>query len=177
MPWHEDYTHPLLYEYWEPNPEHHGSYHSEWTTMDEAAWRENVRLWMKAVERFARLGGVVTAGADSGSGYHLFGFGYVRELEMHVEAGFSPLETIRHATADAARVLGADRLGQVRVGWAADLIVVPGNPIADLKRLYADYGSGGVRWTIRDGMVFDAPALALEVKQMVRDAKKGAATR
>lgn len=91
---------------------------------------------------------------------------------MHVEAGFSPLETIRHATADAARVLGAEKLGQVRVGWTADLIVVPGNPIEDLKRLYGDFGSGGVRYTIKEGRVYDAPALLREVKAFVREARQ-----
>ena len=173
LAWHADYTHPLLYEYWEPNPEVHGSYHTEWTTMDEASWREHMRLWMKAVKRFARLGGTVTTGADAGSGYHLFGFGYVRELEMHVEAGFSPLETIRHATSDGARVLGVERLGQVRVGWKADLVLVPGNPVADLKTLYGDFGGGGVRWTIKDGRVYDAPALLREVKEFVHKARVG----
>lgn len=171
LPWHDTYTHPELYQYWEPNPEHHGSYHTEWTTVDETSWREDMRLWMKAVLRFARLGGTVTAGADAGSAYHLFGFGFVRELETHVEAGFSPLEAIRHATADAARVLGAERLGQVRVGWRADLVLVEGNPIADLKRLYGDFGPGGVRWTIREGRIYDAPALLREVREEVRRAR------
>jgi imidazolonepropionase-like amidohydrolase len=171
LPWHADYTHPLLYQFWEPNPQNHGSYHTEWTTMDEAAWREDMRLWMEAVRRFARLGGVVTTGADAGAAYHLFGFGFVRELEMHVEAGFRPLETIRHATADAAKVLGFSKAGQVRVGYTADLVLVEGNPIADLKRLYGDFGSGGVRWTIKEGRIYDAPALLREVKEQVRRAR------
>ena len=171
LPWHDRYTFPGLYEFWEPNPDNHGSYHSEWTTLDEAAWREHQSLWMRAVRTFERLGGTVTAGADEGAAYHLFGFGFIRELEAHVEAGFTPFEAVRHATADAAEVLGADRLGQVRVGWTADLIVVDGNPMADLKRLYGDYGSGGVRWTIKDGRVFDAPALLREVREMVARAR------
>lgn len=171
LPWHERYTFPGLYEFWEPNPLNHGSYHSDWTTLDEAAWREHQVLWMRAVRMFERLGGTVVTGADEGAAYHLFGFGFIRELEAHVEAGFTPFETIRHATADAARVLGVERLGQVRVGWTADLIVVEGNPMADLKRLYGDYGSGGVRWTIKDGRVFDAPALLREVREMVTRAR------
>ncbi len=169
LPWLRDYAHPDTTVNWEPDPTVHGSFQSEWTTVDEVAWRQHFQLWMRAVRYFARNGGMVTAGADAGAGFHLFGFGFIRELEMHVEAGFSPLETLRHATANSAEILGEEKLGKLRPGWTADLILVEGNPIADLKRLYGAYGpaGAGVRWTIKDGRVYDAPALLREVREQV----------
>lgn len=173
LPWHDRYTHPDLYRGWLPNPAHHGSFHSEWTSVDEAMWRQDIQIWMETVHRFAGAGGVVTAGSDAGSNFHLYGFGYVRELEAQVEAGFRPLEVIRHATGNAGKVLGVDRLGQIRPGWIADMIVVPRNPLADFKALYGDFGTGGVRWTIKAGRVFDAPALLKEVRDQVQAARRG----
>ena len=85
--------------------------------------------WTSSVSS-ATKGGLVTTGDDAGYIYSLYGFGIARELELHEEAGFDPLEVIEHATWNGARMLGLDdRLGKVREGFVADLLVVNGNPL------------------------------------------------
>lgn len=176
LPWHARYTLPALYGFWEPSEENHGSYHHEWTSEDEAAWSQNFRIWMDSLRAFAKVGGKVITGSDAGSIYNLYGFGYIRELELLQEAGFRPLQVIRAATSTSAEVLGEEDLGQVRVGFLADLIVVNGNPVKDLKVLFGDFGSGGIRYTIKGGAVFDAARLLREVGEMVTQARRRATT-
>jgi imidazolonepropionase-like amidohydrolase len=138
---------------------------------------------MKAVLDFDRKGGVIGTGDDAGFIYQLYGFGLLRELELHQEAGFSTLKVIQHATSNGAKILGKDdTIGRVRVGYKADLIVVNGNPLENLKVL-SPLGveeirdgkavkSGGVEWTIRDGVPFHAPTLAAEIRNLVAVAKR-----
>ncbi|HUF25944.1 MAG TPA: amidohydrolase family protein [Gemmatimonadaceae bacterium] len=180
LPWFRDYALPNLLAFFEPDPHRHGSYHMDWTTADEIMWRDNMRLWMNWVREYAARGGNVTVGSDAGFIYHLYGFATIREMELHQEAGFHPLEVIRHATSNGARALGLERTGVIRPGFEADLIVVDGNPLHNMKVLYGtgvqvvEDGQlrtrGGVRYTIKDGIVFDAPALLAEVREMVRSA-------
>jgi imidazolonepropionase-like amidohydrolase len=67
----------------------------------------------------------------------MYGFGMLRNLELHQEAGFHPLRVLRHATVNGARVLRAENtIGRVRAGWSADLLIVNGNPLEDFKVLY-----------------------------------------
>src|SRR5437867_215232 len=132
-------------------------------------WRNNYRIWMRWVREYARRGGNVTVGSDAGFICHLFGFGTIRELELHQEAGFHPIEVIQQATSNGAKALGLPNTGVVRVGWKADLAVVNGNPLHNLKVLYGlgldviENGKvvhrGGVKYTVKDGVVFDAPQL------------------
>lgn len=182
QPQFRDYLHPALAKFFEPNRNHHGSFFFHWTTADEIYWKENYRLWMQALVQFARLGGVITTGEDAGFIYQIYGFGYLRELELHQEAGFHPLKVIQHATLNGARVLGEQhRLGRLRAGWAADLIVVNGNPLENLKILNpmgveiyrgeSKTRGGGIEWTVKDGYVFHAPRLFAEVKELVRQAR------
>ncbi|HEV8455191.1 MAG TPA: amidohydrolase family protein [Gemmatimonadales bacterium] len=182
QPWFADYLHPTLEEYFRPNPANHGSYFIGWSSTDEAYWKENYRIWMAALRDFERRGGVIGAGEDAGFIYQLYGFGLIRELELHQEAGFHPLQVIRHATFNNARILGMeDRLGRVRPGHLADLIVVNGNPLEDLKLLYATgtetirdgkaVHTGGVEWTIKDGIPYHGPTLLREVKELVAAAR------
>ncbi|GAO39805.1 putative hydrolase [Sphingomonas changbaiensis NBRC 104936] len=182
--WHSDYTLPALWDYYRPNRSHHGSYWFDWTTEDEVAWKENYRLWMQFVNEYKNRGGRVTVGSDSGYIYNLYGFGYVQELELLREAGFSPLEVIHSATQEGARLLGhEDQVGTIRVGRKADLVVVKGNPLANLKLLFGT-GTlhlddktgkveriGGIAWTIKDGILYDARQLRAEIRKMVLDAK------
>jgi cytosine/adenosine deaminase-related metal-dependent hydrolase len=182
--WHSDYTMPALWDYYRPDRAHHGSYWFDWTTEDEVAWKENYRLWMQFVNEYKNRGGRVTVGSDSGYIYNLYGFGYIQEMELLREAGFSPLEVIHSATQEGARLLGhEDQVGTIRVGRKADLVVVKGNPLANLKLLFGT-GSlhlndetgkveriGGIAWTIKDGILYDARKLRAEIRQMVHDAK------
>ncbi|MEM8769704.1 MAG: amidohydrolase, partial [Pseudomonadota bacterium] len=84
--WHAEYTWPGLQRFFMPDPRLHGSYHFDWTTADEVAWRETFRLWMTFVNDYKNHGGRVAAGSDAGFIFKLFGFAYIRELEMLQEA-------------------------------------------------------------------------------------------
>ena len=76
-------------------------------------------------------------GDDAGFIYQMYGFGLIRGMELHQEAGFHPLKIIQQATGNNAKILGQEeQLGRVRAGLAADLIVVNGNPLENLKVLY-----------------------------------------
>ena len=122
QPWFKEYLHPTLEKFFMPNPDSHGSFFFGWTSTDEAYWKENYRIWMKAVKDFAEIGGTVTTGEDAGFIYQMFGFGYLRELELHEEAGFHPLEVIQHATYNGAKVMGKEHeLGRLKVGYLADI--------------------------------------------------------
>lgn len=182
QPWFRDYLHPVLAKYFEPNVSNHGSYFFGWTSTDETYWKENYRIWMAALKEFARRGGTIGCGDDAGFIYQMYGFGLIRELELQQEAGFQPLMVIQHATQNNARILGQeDRLGRVRVGWAADILVVNGNPLENLKVLYPTgvdeirdgkpVHTGGVEWTIKDGIPYYAPGLLADVKDMVAKAR------
>ncbi len=182
QPWFGDYLHPTLEDYFRPDPANHGSYFFGWTSTDETFWKENYRIWMNAVRDFEKKGGLVGAGDDAGFIYQMYGFGLIRELELHQEAGFSPIKVIQHATVNNARILGKEsELGRVRAGYKADLIVVNGNPLENLKVLYPTgvddikdgkaVHTGGVEWTIKDGIPYHGPTLMREVKQLVAKAR------
>jgi len=170
QPWFKEYLHPALEEFFRPNPKNHGSYFLGWTSNDEVFWKENYRIWMSALREFERLGGTIGAGDDAGFIYQIYGFGLLRELELEEEAGFNPIKVIEHATGNNARILGMEgKIGAVRPGYLADLIVVNGNPLENMKVLYPT--AGGVEWTIKDGICYHAPTLAKEVREMVAKAK------
>jgi len=59
----------------------------------------------------------------------------IREMELHVRAGLEPLDAIRAATLNAARLLRAPALGRIAVGGPADMIVVGGNPLEDITAM------------------------------------------
>ncbi len=178
QPWFRDYLHPVLEDFFRPNPENHGSYFLNWSSTDEAYWKENYRIWMRAVREFARRGGIVGIGEDAGYIYQMYGFGMIRNLELHQEAGFHPLQIVEQATLNGARILGQEkRFGRVRPGWSADVLVVNGNPLEDFKLLYpASSNSGvkpGLQWTIKGGIPYSVPVLMQEIKSMVDKARKG----
>jgi len=185
--WHNTYTLPSLWNFFHPSFENHGSYHYFWSTADEAAWDTHFDRWMQFVNEFKNRGGRVGVGSDSGYIFKLYGFGYVREMELLQEAGFHPLEVLRSATLEGAQAMGrADEIGSVAVGKQADLVLVNENPLANLKVLYGTgtlrfnketrelERDGGVQYTIKDGIVFDARQLLKDVEQMVRQAKEEA---
>ena len=179
LEWHEDYTMPKLWEFFQPSRISHGSFWHKWGTEEEVDWKENYRLWMTFVNEYKNRGGRVTAGSDSGYIFELFGFAYIRELELLREAGFHPLEVIRSATLYGAQALGIDKeLGTVEVGKLADLVIIDHNPLQNLQSLYGTGAIelnddnevirvGGVLYTIKDGIVFDAKKLLADVKKMV----------
>lgn len=184
LPWYREYLHPALQAFFEPNLAHHGSYFTGWTNTMEVRWKQQYRIWMDALKSFGDKGGVITTGDDAGFIHSLYGFGLVRELELHEEAGFHPLDVIKHGTVNGATLLGmGDKLGRVRQGYLADLLVVNGNPLENL-RVLNPYGidvlkdgrmarGGGIEWTIKNGIPYHVPTLMKEVKTMVdADRKK-----
>lgn len=187
--WHDRYTLPSLWQFYQPSREAHGSYWFYWTTQDEIEWKQNYRLWMTFVNEYKNRGGRVTTGSDSGFIYKLYGFDYIRELELLQEAGFHPLEVIRAATLHGAQLLHEPKnkpieFGVIKPGLLADLVIVGENPLANLKVLYGTGAwrlndqtnkperIGGVRYTIKDGIVYDAKRLLADVERIVEAAKK-----
>jgi len=186
--WHDEYTWPSLWRWFTPSREAHGSYWFNWSTTDEIEWKNNYRIWMRFLNEYKNRGGRVAAGSDAGFIYKVFGFAYIRELELLQEAGFHPLEVIRSATLLGAQLMGTDDdIGSVEVGKKADLLLVAANPLANLKVLYGTGALvlddmtgkatrlGGVRWTIKDGIVYDAKQLLADVREMVAAQKRSEA--
>ena len=101
-----------------------------------------------ALERaFARAGGTLIAGTDpTGSGGVIPGYSNQRQLELLVEAGFTPLEAIRIGTLNGAAYLGRDgRVGSIAAGKQADLVVIAGDPsttIADVRKVETVFKQG-----------------------------------
>lgn len=194
FPWYKDYLHPSMEQYFKASMHNHGSFFFGWTVSQEVKWKQMYGVWMDALRHFGLKGGLITTGDDAGYIWSLYGFGIIRELELHEEAGFHPLEVLEHATWNGAQMVGmGDRLGKVRQGWMADLLVVNGNPLENV-RLLNPYGTevmtvngrvmpnytpviagdkvesvhgGGIEWTIKDGIPYHVPTLMKEVKDMV----------
>ena len=99
------------------------------------------------------------------------------------EAGFHPLEIIRSATLNGAEALGIENeTGSIEIGKSADFVIIEENPLQNFKVLYGTGAIkltkenevirvGGVKFTIREGVVYDAKKLLEEVKTMVDQAK------
>ncbi|MBA3232025.1 MAG: amidohydrolase family protein [Acidobacteria bacterium] len=187
--WHDKYTLPSLMDFYTPSRAAHGSYWFYWTTEDEIAWRNFYQVWFKLVNDYKKLGGRIVAGSDSGFIYQTYGFGYVTELEMLQEAGLHPLEVIQAATMNGALTLMEPKgqtpeFGVVSAGMLADMVIVDQNPLQNLKVLYGNGAVklndetrevervGGVKYTIKDGIVYDAKQLLADVAAMVEKQKR-----
>jgi imidazolonepropionase-like amidohydrolase len=191
--WHDKYTLPSLMSFYTPSRANHGSYWYYWTTEDEIQWRNFYQVWFKLINDYKKMGGRVTTGSDSGFIYQTYGFGYVNELEMLQEAGFHPLEVIQAATMNGAATLAepkgkAPEFGMVRAGMLADMVIVDQNPLQNFKVLYGTGALrlndktgkpeqiGGVKYTIKDGIVYDAKQLLADVAAMVEKQKRAPRT-
>src|SRR5581483_3103612 len=102
---------------------------------------------MKLERDFARAGGLLVAGTDpTGAGGVIAGFSNQRQLELLVEAGFTPIEAITIGTLNGAKYLGRDaRIGSIAVGKQADLVLLNGNPaaaIADVRKVDTVFKKG-----------------------------------
>jgi imidazolonepropionase-like amidohydrolase len=188
-PWHQKYTLPTLWDYYTPSRVNHGSYWYYWTTQDEIEWRNFYRVWMMFLNDYKNMGGRVTASSDAGFIYNTPGFSTVHELELLQEAGFHPLEALRAATYHAAETLAKPtgrniETGYIARGMLADMLIVDQNPLENFKVLYATGALklndqtgkpehvGSVRWTIKDGIVYDARQLMADVAKMVEDQRR-----
>jgi len=186
--WHEIYTLPSQMDFYLPSRVNHGSFHYYWTTWDEVAWKNFYRVWMAFLDDYKDLGGRVTVSSDAGYNYNLYGFATIAEMELLQEAGFHPLEVIRGATMHGAEAIMEPKgkpidFGLIREGFLADLVIVEENPIENLKVLYGtgavrlndETGKpervGGVKYTIKDGIIYDAKQLLRDVEEMVNKQK------
>lgn len=118
---------------------------------------------MEFEHEFAKQGGLLLAGLDpTGIGGVVAGFGDQREVELLVEAGFTPLEAIRIATYNGAQYLGdLDKVGTITAGKQADLVVIKGDPsqtIADIEN---------VEIVFKDGVGYDSAKLIDSVRGIV----------
>jgi len=181
--WHDEYTLPRLWDFFEPSRYAHGSYWFDWTTDNEIAWKNNYQKWMTFLKDYHSNGGRITVGSDAGYIYKIYGFGYIRELELLREAGLNALEVIHAASLAGAEALNMDdEIGSVAIGKKADMVIVNQNPMDNFKVLY---GTGhfklndnnqpmrteGIQYTIKDGIIFDAQQLLQDVKAIVAEEK------
>jgi imidazolonepropionase-like amidohydrolase len=119
---------------------------------------------MEALEKkFFDAGGLLVAGTDpTGNGSTIAGHGSLRELELLVEAGFTPVEAIHVATLNGARWLGIDKdTGSVETGKAADLVIVAGDPAKDITSIRK------IETVFKDGVGYDSKKLLDSVRGCV----------
>ncbi len=184
LPWHEKYTHQALINWNLPNPAYHGSYHYDWTSDDEFYWTYAFDLWAKLIFEFNKRGGRVAYGTDDNYIWATPGFSNVRELQLVRESGMHTLEVLKAATLNSAKTLRQPKLGLIRPGYLADLVIVDGNPAENMRYLYS-FGAvvrdadgtikrtKGILHTIKDGVVINNSRLMEEVEKMVAKSKEG----
>lgn len=129
----------------------------------DSPWPAALKNEMQFERDFVKAGGLLLAGTDpTGNGGVVAGFGSQREVELLVEAGFTPLEAIHIATSNGAQYLGeSERTGTVAVGKQADLIVVGGDPsinISDIEK---------VEIVFKDGIGYNSAKLVESVRASV----------
>ena len=122
-----------------------------------------IRKSMEFERAFVAAGGLLIAGLDpTGNGGIVAGFGDLRQVELLVEAGFTPVEAIKIASFNGAKFLGEDaRIGSIAVGKQADLMIVKGNPalkITDIEN---------VEIVFKDGVGYDSEKLIQSVQGLV----------
>ncbi|MGA8503057.1 MAG: amidohydrolase family protein [Candidatus Sulfotelmatobacter sp.] len=130
---------------------------------DDSPWPAAFKKEMEFEHAFVDAGGLLLAGLDpTGMGGVIAGFGDQREVELLVEAGFTPVEAIHIATANGAQFLGElDRIGTIAVGKQADLVVIKGDPskkIEDIEK---------VETVFKDGVGYDSAKLIESVRGVV----------
>jgi N-acetylglucosamine-6-phosphate deacetylase len=192
--WHDKYTLPSLIDFYTPNRELHGAYFYDWTTEDEIAWRNFYQVWFRLLNDYKKMGGRVTASEDAAFIYNTYGFGHIHEMELLQEAGFHPLEVIQATTYNPALTIAEAEgkpmeVGVVRAGMLADMVIVDQNPLKNLKVLYGTGAVrlndrtgrvervGGIKYTIKDGIVYDAKKLLADVAAMVEKQKRERSTK
>ena len=122
-----------------------------------------VRKSMDFERAFVAAGGLLIAGLDpTGNGGVVAGFGDLREVELLVEAGFTPIEAIKIASLNGAKFLGEDaHIGSIAVGKQADLMVVKGNPVTNINDIE------NVEIVFKDGVGYDTEKLIQSVQGLV----------
>jgi imidazolonepropionase-like amidohydrolase len=132
-------------------------------TAAESYWPALFKKELEFEHAFAKQGGLLLAGLDpTGYGGVIAGFGDQREVELLVEAGFTPLEAIHIATSNGAEFLGElDKIGTLAAGKAADIVVIQGDPSAKIKDIEK------VELVFKDGVGYDSAKLIESAKGQV----------
>lgn len=130
---------------------------------DSSPWPAAFKKEMEFEHAFAQAGGLLLAGLDpTGMGGVIAGFGDQREVELLVEAGFTPLEAIHIATANGAQFLGElDHIGTIAPGKQADLMVIKGDPSKRIEDIE------NVETVFKDGIGYDSAKLIESVRGVV----------
>src|ERR1700693_3174502 len=130
---------------------------------ESSPWPAAFKKEMEFERAFVRAGGLLLAGLDpTGMGGVIAGFGDQREVELLVEAGFTPVEAIHIATANGAQFLGElDRIGTIAPGKQADLAVIKGDPSKQIEDIE------NVETVFKDGVGYDSAKLIESVRGVV----------
>ncbi|MFK7829568.1 MAG: amidohydrolase family protein [Congregibacter sp.] len=185
LPWHEKYTHQTLWDWHLPSATNHAAFQYDWTSYDEYLWHNLYDLWGDLIYAFNNRGGTVAYGTDDNYQWSTGGFGNIRELQLVLESGMHPLEVLQSATYNSAKTILEPKLGLVREGYVADLLLVDGSPAEDFKYLYPFgairmrenremYRTQGIVHTIKDGIVINNGAVMEEVARIVKESKQDA---
>ncbi len=142
------------------------NYVSTWARVNATNSASAVATFRKMLaleKKFFDAGGTLVAGSDpTGYGAVIAGYGGLREIELLVEAGLTPVQAIKVATYNGAVFLGVERdVGSIEVGKSADLVLVAGDPtqnIADIRK---------TETVFKDGLGFDSRKLIDSVKGCV----------
>ena len=126
-------------------------------------WRRMFEQEKEFERAFVKAGGLLMAGEDpTGIGGDLAGFGDQREVELLVEAGFTPLEAVHIATYNGAQYLGElDRIGTIAAGKQADIVVIKGDPSKKIQDIE------NVEIVFKDGVGYDSAKLIESVQGLV----------
>lgn len=110
--------------------------YARWSAEDADRAASQLAFYQAVTRIFQEEGVHIVAGSDSGIFTNIAGISLHDELALMVDAGLTPYQALQTATVNAARALGeADRVGRIAPGYRADLILVAGDPLADIAVL------------------------------------------
>jgi imidazolonepropionase-like amidohydrolase len=142
------------------------NYLRTWARVNGPNNGRDLAIWKKMLvleKKFHDAGGMLVAGTDpTGYGATIAGFGSLRELELLVEAGLSPVEAVQIASFNGARFLGVEQdVGSIEIGKAADLVIVAGDPAKNISDIRS------TEIVFKDGVGYDSKKLIDSVKGFV----------
>ncbi len=129
--------------------EHTGGF--DFAKYDPKMWGESIKVQARIIAKFVEMGGVVGAGSDFSIDIFPYGPGTSlhQELQTFVEGGQTPLQALRAATINAAKILGwENRFGSIEIGKQGDIVALNANPLVDIKNIR------DIHTTVKSGEVF-----------------------
>ena len=129
----------------------------------EKQWKESILTQARHIARFVNMGGKVGIGSDLNPAPPLVpGLSIHQELDYYVDGGMTPLQALQAATINSAEILGWEqRFGSIEVGKQADIVALDGNPLADIKAVYA------VDTVVKAGRVYKVEDLKNNIRNMI----------